>query len=105
MTRLTFQNNLENLFMAKFTKGNSGNPNGRPKGKVNRTTEELRNLIQAFVEANINKLQKDFDSLAPKERIGCLEKFLRHVLPPPLDLFDKLTDEQIDQIIEKLKKE
>jgi hypothetical protein len=39
-----------------FTKGNSGNPLGRPKGAIDNTTKEVREVLSTFVEPN--KLKK-----------------------------------------------
>ncbi len=36
--------------MAKFEKGVSGNPQGRPRGSVNRSVEEIRALIRESVD-------------------------------------------------------
>jgi hypothetical protein len=33
-----------------FKKGQSGNPKGRKKGSVNKTTEEIRLAFQALIE-------------------------------------------------------
>ncbi len=91
--------------MSKFEKGQSGNPKGKPKGAKNKTSEQVRAMIQAFIEKNFDRLQDDFDSLeTPKERLYFLEKMLSHTLPKPLNELEKLTDSQLDQIIEKLKR-
>ena len=83
--------------MAKFQKGRSGNPNGRRKGAKNKTSEQLRGLIQAFVEANLPRLQADFDAMKPAERLSFLNSLLRHVLPDPLS-FEKLSEGQLEQL-------
>lgn len=84
-------------------KGHTNNPNGRPKGKPNRSTDELRNLLQSFIDANIETMQADYDSLEPKDRLNFIERLLKHVLPAPLQELEKLTDEQLDTLIYKLK--
>lgn len=79
------------------------NKAGRPKGSPNRSTDELREIIQKFISENLERLQEDFDKLKPSERLNFIEKLLKHVLPAPLTDFDKLTDEQLNDIINELK--
>ena len=43
--------------MARFKKGVSGNPKGRPAGKSNKTVEQLRGAVQAFIEKNWNQYE------------------------------------------------
>ena len=67
----------------KFVKGESGNPNGRPKGTPNKTTSELREILRAYIESEVNyftdpeRLGKMDDS----ERRDFLIKVLPYVLP------------------------
>jgi hypothetical protein len=84
-------------------KGKINNPNGRPKGKPNRSTDELRSLLQNFIDTNMETLQADYDSLEPKDRLNFIERLLKHILPAPLQELEKLTDEQLDILIQKLK--
>jgi len=84
-------------------KGNTNNPNGRPKGKPNRSTEELRKVLHNFIDTNIEMLQADFDSLEPKDRLNYLEKLLAHVLPKPITSLDQLSESDLDILLERLK--
>ena len=88
-----------------FEKGQSGNPTGRKKGKPNKTTEEVRGLVQSFIEQNIETLQADFDQLEPKDRLTFIERLLKHVLPNPLHELERLSDEQLDELIARLKEQ
>jgi hypothetical protein len=87
-----------------FEKGKSGNPAGRPKGTANKTTEELRQVFAQFLEANIERLQEMFDQLEAKEQLSFIERVAKLVMPAPLHPLERLTDEQIIDIIAKLKK-
>jgi len=76
---------------------------GRKKGTPNHTTKELRNLFADFVNANISTLQADFDKLEPKDRLLFMERLARLILPPPVHELETLTDEQLDELINRLK--
>ncbi len=88
----------------KFEKGVSGNPKGRPKGTPNKTSDEIRNLIQDFIDKNMETLQADYEALEPKDRLNFIERLFKHVLPAPLHELERLTDEQLDELITRLKK-
>lgn len=84
-------------------KGMTNNTKGRPKGKPNKTTEEIRTMIQNFISDNLDTLQEDFDKLDSKDRLVFIERILKQVLPAPLTELERLTDEQLDELIYKLK--
>ena len=68
-----------------FEKNVSGNPKGKPKGAVNKTTRELREIINEFLSKNLDKIQDDFDKLEPKEKLLFIDKMLKHILPPKVE--------------------
>lgn len=63
-------------------KGQTGNPNGRPKGTPNKSSKELREAINNLVSNNIDTLQSDIDNLEPKDRLAFIEKLFKYVIPP-----------------------
>ncbi len=81
------------------------NRQGRKQGVQNRSTNELRLLVQDFIEYNWQTLQKSFDGLDDKDRLNFLEKLLKHCLPAPLTELERMTDEQLDILILKLKQQ
>lgn len=89
-----------------FKKGISGNTLGRPigaKGKNN-----LREFITEFLEHNTERIKRDFELLEPKDRIVLFEKLLKYSLPTLQSTalstnLDKLTDTELDIIIQELK--
>ena len=90
-------------------KGQTNNPNGRPKGIPNKVTTDLRQWITNFLEENREQIQEDWKALEPKDRIVLFEKLLKYALPTLQATslttdFERLTDEQLDTIIENLKK-
>lgn len=62
-------------------KGITNNPNGRPTGKGNKVTTEIRELFTALLKANISKIQSDIDQLEPKDRIRNILELSKFVLP------------------------
>lgn len=86
-------------------KGITNNPNGRKKGVPNKSTNELRGLLQNFIEQNIEQLQADFNNLEPYQKLTILEKYLKFVLPPIINDLSQLSERDLDILIEKLKRE
>ena len=89
-------------------KGHTNNPNGRKKGVPNKITMDLRQWINNFIDDNREQIQKDWKVLEPKDRIVLFEKLLKYSLPTLQATslttdFEKLTDEQLDFIINQLK--
>ena len=62
-------------------KGVTNNPYGRPKGIANKSTQEMRAVLQEFVERNIIHLQAEFDQLDSVERLRVLERFMQYLMP------------------------
>jgi len=85
-----------------FKPGQSGNLNGRPKGVPNKSTTDLRKLFRAFLSANMDTVQSDFDKLEPKDRLSFIERVAKLVLPPPFAP-ERLTEEQVEQVINHIK--
>ena len=54
---------------------------GRTKGTPNKSTNELRNIFQSLLEANLETMQKDLDSLDSKDRLQIIFKMATFCLP------------------------
>ena len=54
---------------------------GTRKGVQNRTTQQVRKAFQLLVENNLPKMQKDLDSLEPKDRIKFILDMAKFILP------------------------
>lgn len=63
--------------MARYTKGQSGNKSGRPKGSVNLTTKEVREAYQLLVENNIDNLGVWLKKIAEKDPSKAFDIVLR----------------------------
>lgn len=90
-----------------FKQGISGNPKGRPKGAKGKASKDVKALLAKIVSDNIPSVQRDLSQLEPKERLIILEKLMAYVIPKATTTqnninVDKLTEEQINQIIESL---
>jgi len=68
-----------------FTKGQSGNPTGRPKGAESKSTAYAREAIARFVDGNSERLQGWLDQIAekdgPKAAFQCLVDLLEFHVP------------------------
>lgn len=93
--------------MGTFKPGESGNPEGRPKGAINKTSQQLRETITDFLTENFDKIKQDFHDLKPRERSRLYCDLLRYGLPQlqaiSLDIeLEKLTDAQLDSLFERI---
>jgi len=60
-----------------FKKGESGNPAGKPKGTLNRTTTDLRTWINSLINKNLPVIEKDLKSLNSKYRLVIFERLMQ----------------------------
>ena len=91
-----------------FKKGQSGNPNGRPKGSPNKLSIPLRERITEFLLKNFDTIERDFPTLRPIERAKVYRELLHYGLPRLQTLsidtdLEKLSNDQLDKIINELK--
>ena len=54
---------------------------GRPKGSVNKSSNEIRETFQLLLENNLEKLQEDLNELEPKDRVKLLLNLSNYILP------------------------
>ncbi len=85
-------------------KGHTNNPNGRPKGRPNKITQDTRAWLSAVIDKNRRQMERDLKALEPKERLQIFERLMQYVIPKQqattatVDL-ERLTDEQVNQVI------
>lgn len=57
------------------------NVNGRPKGSLNKSTTQTKEIIQKVISSELDKLGAMLEQLEPKERIDAIAKLLPYILP------------------------
>jgi hypothetical protein len=91
-------------------KGQTNNRAGRPRGKPNKVTGDLRAWINELLNDNRQQIAKDIQRLEPHQRVTFFEKLLGYAVPKmqsvetKVDL-NRLSDEQLNMIINELTKE
>lgn len=70
-------------------KGHTNNPNGRPKGTPNKSTQTMRDWIVDFVSGHQEQIERDFQSLEPRERLLFVSRLLPYVVPKMVEVKDE----------------
>lgn len=67
-----------------FKPGESGNPNGRPKGTPNKNTKEVRDAYQRLVENNLDNMTIWLSQVAsedPEKAMDLMLKLSEYIIP------------------------
>jgi len=65
-----------------FEKGQSGNPNGRPKGSPNKITGDIKQVLTDVLNGiSAEQIIKDLNSLKPYERLKMIDSLASYVIP------------------------
>ena len=88
--------------MSKFNKGQSGNPNGRPKGSANKTTNKIREAFTKLVEDNLENMTLWLTEVAadnPEKALTILNQMAEYTTPKLARVENKIeTDEEINEV-------
>ena len=78
----------------RFAEGNEG----RPKGSVNKSSNEIREAFQLLLSNNLEKIQDDLNELEPRDRIKLLLDLASFIIPKmkSVDLKDQTETITID---------
>lgn len=82
-----------------FKKGESGNPNGKPKGIENKTTEVARELFVATLENQVQHIMSAFDQVRevdPAKYLDLYAKYAQYFIPKKVDVTTQ--GEQVKQV-------
>ena len=64
-----------------FEKGQSGNPKGKPKGSVNKSSSRIRDAFALLLEDNIDQITSDFQELEPEKRVKLFLDMAKYIVP------------------------
>jgi len=64
-----------------FKPNESGNPNGRKVGSQNKATKEVKEIIKAILERNLDELSTNDNDLTNMERIQLSKALLPYLIP------------------------
>ena len=76
-----------------FKKGESGNPKGRVKGSENKTTKEIKEILNHALFGNPQSIIDDLEELNPKDRLNIKAQFAKFILPSLKAVDAKVTTE------------
>lgn len=81
---------------------------GRQPGTPNKVTADIREALRAILEKEIEQLPELLSVIKPEKRAEILSRLLQYVIPRIQNIelpsvFERLSDEQLDEIIERLK--
>lgn len=88
-----------------FKKGQSGNPNGRPRGAKNKATNELREWVERLINDNLDTITNDIKELEPKERAKFFLALFNYTLPKQQSVKAEINDEREQIVIANLSAE
>lgn len=95
--------------MARQKNDGKGRMGGRQKGTPNKVTASVKDWLSELIDKNRGQIEADIKGLEPKDRLQVLEKLMQYVVPKQQYMngvveFDKLTDEQLNEVVNEITK-
>ena len=81
---------------------------GRAVGVKNHSTTNLKQSIQNIVDKSFETMEDDLDNMDVRDKVGFILKLLPYLIPTQKEQkisFDSLSDDEIDNLINRLKSE
>ena len=81
---------------------------GRKKSSLNKVPKDLRLSITEFLQNNFDEVVEEWQKLeSPKDKLSFFKDLLKFAVPTLQSTslqvdFDKMSDEQLDQVVDKL---
>ncbi|MBO7554057.1 MAG: hypothetical protein J6T82_08515 [Bacteroidaceae bacterium] len=95
--------------MARFKKGESGNPKGRPLGSKNEKSAYIRDWVVSLIGTNSHDLLATFKNLNLKEKWKIIVALMPYAIPRQVEQkidanvdLSSLDDRQLDLVIDGL---
>ena len=89
--------------------GQTNNPNGRPKGSKNKSTEQIRAMVSELFNEQFEQVRNNFSQLDFRSRIKFLIDVMPYVLPRLQTVtqhniidIDSLSEKQIEQVVDSI---
>ena len=86
----------------RYKKGVSGNPNGRPKGALNKSTNQVRDILTKAHANNFDLIMQQIDEMSLKERLQFNRDILPYIAPKLSNIAIKEDAMTYDEMVQDL---